>query len=140
MPRKTITIPIGMMARKFYCHHCGQELQRNKNTILYRPGDPDYKKHAVQRSGGRINVSFGDVEITEYNFCCPDCSAVIEYEDQLVIENIQKNLGHRCLTQAEVSSQKLQATDAVERRKVICEIFPWIGFVLAAILLWCFPA
>ena len=84
MGSKTVSIPAGMVFRKFYCHKCGQKLQRAARTFTVRPGDPDYKKYAIHKNGLRITFFPGDVQVTEYDFCCPDCHHVTGYREQQI--------------------------------------------------------
>ena len=137
MYSKSITIPFGMVTRKFYCHQCGQKLLRHSRTRTVRPGDPDYKKYAIRRSGSKITFWAGDVEVTEYDFRCPDCNVITPYDKQLVIEHIQKSLHKSCLTQSEIRTQEAQANIVINRKKTLRRILWWIAMlVLFAISLY----
>lgn len=67
MKNRTVSIPVGMMTKKFCCCKCGERLSRKSRTWTVRPGDPDYRKHSKI---GRMHV-IGEVEVTEYDFQCP---------------------------------------------------------------------
>ena len=134
MANKTVSIPLGMLSRKFYCHRCGQQLLRHKSTKLYQPGDPEYKKHAVRKTGNQIEFLIGSVEVTEYDFRCPQCNTFTQYKEQLVIENIQKRLGNHNLSQSELRSQEAYARDAINRRKTLLQILCWIVSIVLSIL------
>lgn len=131
MNRKSISIPVGMLIRSFYCHQCGHKLQRQGETRIVHPGDADYKKYAVQRTGNRTTFWLGDdVEVTEYVFHCPNCNVTIVFDDQLIIEYIQKKTGNRCLTKSEVSTHEVQGKNSVERNKRLFRML-WYAVTLA---------
>ena len=129
MGSKTVSIPAGMVFRKFYCHKCGQKLQRAARTFTVRPGDPDYKKYAIHKNGLRITFFPGDVQVTEYDFCCPDCHHVTGYREQQIIAHIQKKVGARVLSQSEILTWKDSAEVAVDRKKRIGKLL-WWGFLI----------
>ena len=89
MKNRSVSIPIAMVTKKFYCHKCGEQLSKNSKTRTVKPEDPDYIKH--NRINHRTHM-IGDVEVTEYVFQCPSCGNIIEYDEQCVIGEIQKLL------------------------------------------------
>ena len=136
MPSKSVSIPFGMVTRKFYCHQCGQILHRYPRSRTVRPGDPDYRKYAFRRIGGKLTFWFGDVEITEYEFRCYACDIFTKYDKQLVIEHIQKNSGKHRLMQSEIRAQESHAKVVVNRKKTLWRLFIWlISLALIAIYL-----
>ena len=88
MKNKSVSILIGMVTKKFYCHKCGERLSKHPKTRTVKPGDPDYRKH--NRINHRTHM-IGDVEVTEYDFQCPACGNVIEYDEQCVIGKIKSS-------------------------------------------------
>lgn len=130
MSHKSITIPFGMVTRRFYCYQCGQKLLRHSRTRTVRPGDPDYKEYAIRRSGNKTTFWAGDVDVTEYDFRCPDCNIITQYDKQLVIEAIQKNLGKNRLTQSEILLQEAQAEVSVNKKKTLHRVL-WLVAMLA---------
>ena len=39
----TVSIPMAMLSKKYYCHKCGERLKRQKVTEIFNPGDPGYE-------------------------------------------------------------------------------------------------
>ena len=131
MKNKTASIPMGMLMKKFYCHKCGERLQKHPHTRTLRPGDPDYRKH--NRINHRTHM-VGDVDVTEYEFRCPACGTTTEYDDQCVIAAIQKQLGKQRLSDEELLRHKEEAERKTGKRaKLLYAIF--MAFVIAVILL-----
>lgn len=115
MTNRSCSVPIGMVTRKFYCHECGERLVRHSRTRTIKRGDPDY--HRYSRIGRTHMI--GDVELTEYDFKCLSCDRVVGYEEQCVIGAMQKSLGKRTLSPAEVSENMDKAQAALDRKRKI---------------------
>ena len=131
MNNKSISIPVAMLIKKFYCHCCGGLLIKNKRTRTIRRGDPDYKEHSRI---GRTHM-IGDIELTEYDFKCPDCGRITSFDEQCVIENIQKNVGKHILSQAEITEHTPKAEADLKRKRNITNIIAKIVFIaLTAII------
>ena len=114
-----------MLIKKFYCHCCGGLLIKNKRTRTIRRGDPDYKEHSRI---GRTHM-IGDIELTEYDFKCPDCGRITSFDEQCVIENIQKNVGKHILSQAEITEHTPKAEADLKRKRNITNIIAKIVFI-----------
>ena len=125
MNNKSISIPVVMLIKKFYCHCCGGLLIKNKRTRTIRRGDPDYKEHSRI---GRTHM-IGDIELTEYDFKCPDCGRITSFDEQCVIENIQKNVGKHILSQAEITEHTPKAEADLKRKRNITNIIVKIVFI-----------
>ena len=125
MNNKSISIPVAMLIKKFYCHCCGGLLIKNKRTRTIRRGDPDYKEHSRI---GRTHM-IGDIELTEYDFKCPDCGRITSFDEQCVIENIQKNVGKHILSQAEITEHTPKAEADLKRKRNITNIIANIVFI-----------
>ena len=131
MNNKSTSIPVAMLIKKFYCHCCGELLIKNKRTRTIRRGDPDYKEHSRI---GRTHM-IGDIELTEYDFKCPDCGRITSFDEQCVIENIQKNVGKHILSQAEITEHTPKAEADLKRKRNITNIIVKIVFIaLTAII------
>ena len=113
MKNKSKSIPVAMLLKKFYCHSCGERLVKNAKTRTVRRGDQDYREHS------RIGYThmIGDVELTEYDFKCPCCDNITSYDEQCVIERIQKNIGRHVLSPTEISDHTKKAEADLKRRK-----------------------
>ena len=125
MKNKSTSIPVAMLIKKFYCHCCGGLLIKNKRTRTIRRGDPDYKEHSRI---GRTHM-IGDIELTEYDFKCPDCGRITSFDEQCVIENIQKNVGKHILSQAEITEHTPKAEADLKRKRNITNIIAKIVFI-----------
>ena len=126
MNNKSVSIPISMLTHSFICHQCGYKLQRKARKRIVRRGDSDFLKHAVQRTGKTIIFLAGDVEITEYDFYCPYCHTTIRFDDQLVIEYIQKKIGNCILANSEIRTHEAEGKYSVKRRKLLSRILWWV--------------
>lgn len=130
------TIHIRMLTGKFYCHNCGYQLSRTSRTRTVKRGDPDYGKHSRM---GRTHL-IGDIELTEYDFHCPSCGNTIPFDEQCVMERIQKSVGKPILTQQEIeiNSEKIRSALEWEKksRKIILQAIGIAAFVLILWLQW----
>ena len=45
MKGKSWSIPVGMIFKKHYCHHCGNKLEKEKNHRIVSKDDVDYYKY-----------------------------------------------------------------------------------------------
>lgn len=119
MKNFSITIPIGMIFKKFYCHKCGSRLEKSARKRTVRRGDPDYKKY---RNIGDSYV-IGDIEVTQYDFCCPSCGEITGYDEQCILEHIQKQTGGHLLSPAEIAAGKDEASRLLQRKKTFAKVF-----------------
>lgn len=119
MKNKSVSIPMAMVTKKFYCHKCGERLSKHPKTRTVKRGDPDYRKY------NRINHKthlIGDVEVTEYDFQCSACGNVIEYDEQCVIEKIQKQLRKNILSDEEILNNRGKAENSMDRKAKILNV------------------
>ena len=131
MKNKSVSIPIGMVTKKFYCHKCGERLCKYPNTRTVKPGDPDYRKHS------KINHlhMVGDVEVTEYDFRCPACENIIEYDEQRVVGKIQKQLSKNILSDEELLNNRGKAEDLMNRNaKIFTAIFIAVALAFVGLI------
>lgn len=129
MMKKSVSIPVAMVARKFYCCECGERLVRNPRTRIIKRGDPEYREHSRV---GRVHM-FGDVELTEYDFRCQSCDKITPFEEQCAIAQIQKYLGKHNLSQGEIAENIEQAETALKRKKEITGIIVKIISIAIAV-------
>ena len=134
MKNKSVSIPMAMVTKKFYCHKCGERLGKHPKTRTLSPGDPDYRKH------NRINHKthmIGDIEVTEYDFQCPACKNVIEYDEQCVVRKIQKQLRKNILSDEEVLNNRGKVEDSMNRNaKVFKVIFSVVALAVIGLILY----
>ncbi len=134
MKNKSVRIPIGMMTKKFYCHKCGEQLEKHSKTRTLSPGDPDYKKHC--RLNHRTHM-IGDVEVTEYDFQCPTCENIIEYDEQCVIEKIQKQLHTNTLSDGEIFNNRGKAEAEMDRNaKIFKAVFTVFALAVIGLIIY----
>lgn len=126
---KSSSIPIGMLVKKFYCHKCGARLEKHSNTRTVRRGDPDYRKYGRTYFGTHI---IGDIEVTEYDFRCPDCGNIIEYDEQRIIGKVQKKLCKNVLHEEEISDNRGNIQKAINRNGRILQVL--FSIVVLAII------
>ena len=134
MKNKSVSIPMGMVTKKFYCHKCGERLGKHPKTRTLSPGDPDYRKHSrINRKAHMI----GDIEVTEYDFQCPACKNVIEYDEQCVVRKIQKQLRKNVLSDEEVLNNRGKVEDSMNRNaKVFKVIFSVVALAVIGLILY----
>ena len=134
MKNKSVSIPMGMVTKKFYCHKCGERLGKHPKTRTVKPGDPDYRKHS--RISHRTHM-IGDVEVTEYDFQCSACGNVIEYDEQRVVRKIQKQLRKNILSDEEVLNNREKVEDSMNRNaKVFKVIFSVVAVAVIGLILY----
>ena len=130
MKNFSVTIPIGMIFHKFYCHKCGSRLEKSARKRTVRRGDPDYKKYR------KIGDSYviGDIEVTQYDFLCPSCGEITGYDEQCILGYIQKRTGGHVLSSSEITAGKEEATQHLQRKKVFAKVFSAILAAAVVIL------
>ena len=134
MKNKSVSIPMGMVTKKFYCHKCGERLGKHPKTRTLSPGDPDYRKH--NRINRKTHI-IGDIEVTEYDFQCPACKNVIEYDEQCVVRKIQKQLRKNILSDEEVLNNRGKVKDLMNRNaKVFKVIFSVVALAVIGLILY----
>lgn len=125
---------MGMVAKKFYCHKCGERLSKHPKTRIVKPGDSDYRKH--NRINHRTHM-IGDVEVTEYDFQCPACENIIEYDEQCVVRKIQKQLRKNVLSDEEVFDNRGKVEDSMDRNaKVFKAIWTVVALAIIGLILY----
>ena len=94
----TVSIPVAMLFKKYYCHKCGERLKRQKVTETLNPGDPGYKaaQNDIHDHHTFIGTS-GTISVTEYVFLCPTCNTTITFKEQEDIATKQKYAGTHIL-------------------------------------------
>ena len=132
MKNKSSSIPLAVLIKKFYCHKCGERLKRNPITRTIKRGDPEYRKHSRR---GHSHV-IGDIELTEYSFICPSCNQIVEYDEQLIIDRIQKNVSRHVVSQTEIDENIESATKSLKRKRKITNII--VGTFIVALVIFVF--
>lgn len=128
MKNKSISIPAGMVFKKFYCHKCGEKLVKEPKKRIVTPKDADYREY---NSIGNMHV-IGDIEVTEYDFKCPSCGNIIKYDEQCVIGKIQKKLDKKELYEQDILENREKIENKINRNKKIYKFV--LGIVTAIIV------
>lgn len=124
-------MPQAMKKRKFYCSCCGEKLIPYPRTRVVKRGDPDYKEHSYFGQGKHL---IGDIELTEYDFKCLSCEKFTSYDEQCVIEEIQKYVGVHTLSQDNINENYEKANTILERKRKIRSIISKLFGTAVAIL------
>lgn len=132
-------IPLGMRSKKHFCYNCGGRLYANPNTRKVYPKDKDWKKYSKIGLHGHM-LPVGYVEVTEYNLKCPDCADVKEYDDQLVLEIVQKKTGKSILTDTDLQEHLPSAIEATLKRKKRDSVIGKIIYVIILVLFLLYTA
>ena len=127
MNNKKMTIPVAMLTRKFYCHKCGEKLSVEGDTKTVSTTDPEYTRYNKIRRWRMI----GDVDVTTYHFECEKCNTAISFDEQTVIENIQKMMGKQTLTDEEISAKRSEAEAMIEKKKN--KTYAWLYGITAVL-------
>lgn len=85
MKNKNYFKPYGMMFKKYYCSKCETLLEKEKTHRVVSKEDVDYFKYQKINAFPRR-----DWDVYEYRFKCPSCNESISFEEQCIIERIQK--------------------------------------------------
>ena len=92
------SIPFGMaFKKKYYCSRCGARLEKEKTHRIVTSSDKDYYQY---HKAGQYPKC--DYNVFDYRFKCPSCEARIAYEEQCIIEKIQKKQGRSRLSTVEI--------------------------------------
>ena len=97
MKGKFISIPYGMVFKKYYCSKCGTRLKKEKTHRSVTPDDKDYYQYHDYGSFPKR-----DYDVYGYQFQCPVCKARISYDEQCKIRRIQKKQGTTILSSAQI--------------------------------------
>ena len=133
--KKQISIPTGMLLKKYYCHKCGNKLEKLSYTNTIAPGDPDYLKYSYTRIGGKHRFTFGKIEHTEIrNFMCPHCNEIILYDEQKIIAKVQKQLDKHILAEFELQANREKAEASIRRNGILLKVLSGVATVVIVAL------
>ena len=80
-----MSIPFGMLFKKYYCSNCGVKLEKEKTHRVVTKDDRDYYQY---HEYGMFPLR--DHDVYGYRFRCPSCKKRTSFDEQCVIERIQK--------------------------------------------------
>ena len=96
---KSFSLPLGMVFKKHYCSKCGCKLKKEKTHRIVTKEDKDY--YCYHKAD---NFPQGDYDVYDYRFMCPSCQARISYDEQCIINKIQKKNRKRVLSSYEIKN------------------------------------
>ena len=106
MKGKSYSIPFGIAFNKsYYCSKCGAKLEKEKTHRVVTKNDKDYYQYHDRRM-----FPLNDYDVYDYRFRCPSCETRIAYDEQCVIERIQKQQGHSVLSYWEIKESYEEST------------------------------
>ena len=117
MKGKSISIPYSMVLKKYYCSKCGTRLKKEKTHRVVTEDDKDYYQYQDFNTFPRR-----DYDVYDYEFKCPSCRTRISFEEQRIIEKIQKKQHRLTLSHAEIRENYAAFRKANHRRSSIYNI------------------
>ena len=130
MKGKSISIPFGMVFKKYYCSKCGTRLKKEKTHRIVTPSDKDYYRYHEHGTFPRCNY-----DVYDYQFQCPACKARISYDEQCKIELIQKQQGETVLSSAQIKDNYENSSKENYKRSLTRTILRRIIFALLSFTL-----
>ncbi len=97
MKSKSFSIPFGLIFKKYYCSKCGARLEKERTHRVVTKDDKDYYQYY---NYGRFPRR--DYDVYDYRLKCPSCQTRVSYDEQCIIERIQKKRGHKVLSSNEI--------------------------------------
>ena len=133
MKGKSYSIPFGMMLKKHYCTKCGSRLEKERTHRVVSKDDRDYYKYHERGTFPR-----SDYDVYDWQLNCSQCGTKISYNEQCIMNKIQKKQGHTVLSSSEIKHDykeiKEKHKKSVFQRTVLLPmILAAIGFVFALI-------
>ena len=124
--------PFGIaFKKKYYCSRCGARLEKEKTHRVVTRADKDYYQyHKIGQYPKR------DYDVFDYRFKCPSCEARISYDEQCVIEKIQKREGRRILSSYEIKANYDECKAKHFKRVLIRNILIPVLFFLSCFALY----
>ena len=92
-----ITIPVGMIFKRMFCHKCGAQLKKEKITKIYKKGEEGYSNKIL----GHSTLGMSEISNSYYIYMCTNCGSKINYDYQCIIAKRQKLLKKKILIENE---------------------------------------
>lgn len=127
MNNKITSIPAGMIFKKHYCHNCGNKLTKEQTHRLVTPKDIDYYSFHDYNKFPRRNY-----DVYEHIFCCPNCEKRTSYQEQCIIERIQKKYKTKTLSETQIK-ENYEKSKKLDNNKIITRQIIFLCFINAAI-------
>ncbi len=113
MKGKSYSIPLGMVFKKYYCSKCGTKLEKEKTHRVVTKDDKDYYQY---HEYGMFPLH--DYDVYSYQFKCPSCEERISFDEQCIIERIQKKCSRFVLSPAEIKENYIACRKENNRMKI----------------------
>ena len=126
MKTKSYSIPFGMVFKKYHCSQCGAKLEKERTHRVVTKDDKDYYQYHDYGEFPRR-----DVDVYDYRFKCPSCGARIAFDEQCIIERIQKKCGQTVLSSFDVKEHYKECKEGNSKRV----LYRNIGIPIATSLL-----
>ena len=124
---KSYSLPFGMVFKKYHCAKCGAKLEKERTHRVVTKDDKDYYRYHNYGTFPRR-----DYDVYDYRFKCPDCGRRVSFEEQCIIEKIQKEQGHWVLSSSEIKNNYAQKKADKHKRVLVKSILLPIVFILIA--------
>lgn len=131
MNGKFTSIPFGMVFKKYYCSKCGTKLEKEKTHRVVTKDDWDYYQYHEYGTFPKR-----DYDVYSYQFKCSSCGDRISFDDQCIIERIQKNHRKIVLSPEEIKENYESSREADNKRILIRNLLIPIIFYLVSFTLF----
>ena len=132
MKGKNYSIPFGMVFMKYYCSKCGERLEKEKTHRVVTKDDKDYYQYQDYGNFPRY-----DIDVYDYRWKCPSCGERISFDEQCIIERIQKKCGQSVLSRADIKEFYVECKEGNAKRVLWRNIVISIVVCFASALLFC---
>lgn len=133
MKGKIYSISFGMLFKRYYCADCGTKLKTEKTHRIVTKDDPDYYRYHDVGQFPRV-----DYEVYDQRFQCPSCGRRTAYDEQCILNRIQKKLGTKILSPFEVKQHYEECSAAHNKSTLLKKILFPIAFSVLAFSLFVF--
>ena len=111
------SIPWRMVFKRYYCSKCGSRLKREKTHRIVTKDDIDYFKYHEYNTFPRR-----DHDVYEYRFKCPSCESRMSFEEQCIVDRIQKVNRRKLLSDIEIKKNYDECKKFIKRKAIFYEI------------------
>lgn len=125
MNGKSYSLSLGMLFKKYHCAKCGAVLKTEQTHRVVTKDDKDYYEFH-----DRGTFPLHDYDVYNYRFKCPNCHARISYNEQCIIERIQKQQGYHVLAGSEIKTYYKACKEQHMRSTLISRIVCAVIFIL----------
>ena len=129
MNGKSVSIPFGMIFRSYHCAHCGARLKKEKTHRVVTKDDRDYRQYH-----GRGSFPQRAYDVYNHRFMCPSCGARVSYDEQRILERIQKKQDSFVLSPDQIKADYEFFRKAQKSRDFKRQLFVSFGIILCLLL------